>query len=40
MDLGVICDVQNVGDDKYYRLSDDKVIDWLKAKVSAVIGHM
>ena len=25
MDLGVVCDVQNVGGEKYYRLNDDKV---------------
>mmetsp|Transcript_11828 Transcript_11828/g.28241 ORF Transcript_11828/g.28241 Transcript_11828/m.28241 type:complete len:338 (+) Transcript_11828:3-1016(+) len=35
MDLHVICDVKEVGDDHYYRLNDDKVLAWARAKVQA-----
>ena len=37
MNLEVICDVQEVADDFYYRLSDDKVVKWASAKTSAVL---
>jgi hypothetical protein len=38
MELEVICDVQEVNEDCYYRLNDDKVIAWVESKVLAVLG--
>jgi hypothetical protein len=40
MDLAVVCDVQMVGDEAFVRLSDDKVLAWLRAKVLAVLAHL
>mmetsp|Transcript_27356 Transcript_27356/g.69005 ORF Transcript_27356/g.69005 Transcript_27356/m.69005 type:complete len:328 (+) Transcript_27356:50-1033(+) len=40
MDLSIVCDKQDVGSDSYFRLNDDKVLEWLRAKVNAVIGHL
>jgi hypothetical protein len=34
--LALVCDVQTVGDDSYYRVHDGKVLAWLTRKVSAV----
>uniref|UniRef100_A0A6B2L8U7 Ribonuclease H2 subunit B n=1 Tax=Arcella intermedia TaxID=1963864 RepID=A0A6B2L8U7_9EUKA len=34
--LGVLCDVKVSGDNEYYRLNDDKVIEWLKRKVDQI----
>lgn len=39
MNLEVICDVQDVADDAYYRLNDDKVIEWVSAKVHAILAY-
>eukprot|EP00960_Hanusia_phi_P051723 760969-Hanusia_phi.AAC.2 len=39
-DIAVLCDVQLVGDDQFFRLNDDKVLDWMRAKVFAVIEHV
>jgi hypothetical protein len=38
MNLEVICDVQEVADDQYLRLSDEKVLQWLSSKVSAILA--
>jgi hypothetical protein len=37
MNLEAICDVQEVADEHYYRLSDDKVKQWASSKVNAVL---
>ena len=37
MNLEVVCDVREVADEHYFRLSDDRVIAWLTAKVKAVL---
>ncbi|EKX53245.1 hypothetical protein GUITHDRAFT_100952 [Guillardia theta CCMP2712] len=39
-DLSVLCDVQLVGDDQYFRLSDDKVLGWMRSKVFAVVEYV
>ena len=38
MNLEVICDVQDVADESYYRLNDDRVIAWVSAKVNAILA--
>ena len=38
MNFEVVCDVQEVADDLYFRLSDDKVVAWLTSKVSALLA--
>ena len=37
MNLEVICDVQEVADEHYYRLRDDKVQPWASSKVNALL---
>ena len=39
MNLDVVCDVQEVADDQYLRLSDEKVLRWLSSKVDAVLAY-
>ena len=39
-DFSVLCDVQLVGDDQYFRLNDDKVLGWMRSKVFAVVEHV
>ena len=38
MNLEVVCDVQEVADEQYLRLSDEKVLRWLSCKVSAILA--
>jgi hypothetical protein len=33
--LGLICDIKSQGDNKYYRLNDNKLIKWLQCKARA-----
>ena len=38
--LPLICDTKEVGDTLYYRLSEEKVINWLRYKVEHLCGHL
>jgi ribonuclease H2 subunit B len=35
-DLELLCDVEDMGDDKYVRLNDEKVVLWLRAKLNQI----
>lgn len=35
-DVHIICDIRTVGDEKLYRLSDQKLLAWLEVKVLAL----
>lgn len=40
MNLEVICDVQDVGGDLYYRLNDDKVVAWAVSSMPCLYEHI
>lgn len=38
--LGLICDTKEVGDSTYYRLSEEKAVNWLRYKTERLCEHL
>lgn len=38
--LGLICDEKSLDDTQYYRLSNEKLVNWLRHKVDAIATHL